>query len=173
MREPKIKIMRLKKNQIVKVSGWDHAKFAKVINPDSYNGKVEVKFSHDGIGQLVAHDRITPAKVLSLSIKVKWLEMIKEGEKVEEYRAINKYYYSRIADIEWKEGHELLILQSEFRPYDLIRFHVYGREYFGKKDHFFMWYGCDIGTVNPEWAPPETGKDEQFFRISIGEEVDL
>jgi len=57
-------------------------------------------------------------QVLDLSLTYHWYDMIASGEKKEEYRNVKKQFYiSRFL----KDSDNSLI--SEFRHYDVVRFH--------------------------------------------------
>ena len=52
--------------------------------------------------------------MLTLPIKKKWFDMIKNGEKVEEYRAFTEYYQTRLRNVwgypaYWHEIHEVIL----------------------------------------------------------------
>ena len=52
--------------------------------------------------------------MLTLPIKRKWFDMIKNGEKLEEYRAFTEYYQTRLRNVwgypaYWHEIHEVIL----------------------------------------------------------------
>lgn len=52
--------------------------------------------------------------MLTLPIKKKWFDMIKNGEKTEEYRALTEYYQTRLRNVwgypaHWNEIHEVIL----------------------------------------------------------------
>lgn len=52
--------------------------------------------------------------MLTLPIKKKWFDMIKNGEKTEEYRALTEYYQTRLRNVwgypaHWHELHEVIL----------------------------------------------------------------
>lgn len=52
--------------------------------------------------------------MLTLPIKKKWFDMIKNGEKLEEYRAFTEYYQTRFRNVwgypaHWHEVHEIIL----------------------------------------------------------------
>lgn len=52
--------------------------------------------------------------MLTLPIKKKWFDMIKNGEKLEEYRAFTEYYQTRLRNVwgypaHWHEIHEVIL----------------------------------------------------------------
>lgn len=85
--------------------------------------------------------------MLTLPIKKKWFDMIKSGEKTEEYREINPYYDSRFLS----DGDRIVFIK--FRngyfpksPYIICRCYIYQ----------------DYG--NPEWGAE---KDKLYYVLKI------
>ena len=57
--------------------------------------------------------------MLTLPIKKKWFDMIKSGEKKEEYREIKPYYTSRF---------EKYLLDKENKPFEILLRNGYGKD---------------------------------------------
>jgi len=92
-------------------------------------------------------------KVLKLTIKRKWLNMLLSGEKLEDYREFNKYYESRL----------------EGKWYDFVEFYIGG--YFSETIPCarFKFLGYKIGIGNVLWGAP--AKDLVYI-IKVGELVE-
>jgi hypothetical protein len=110
-------------------------------------------------------------RVLHLTLKKKWFDMIASGEKTEEYREIKKYWIQRICDDHpGNIGGDLMdahtVCAYTFRPFK----HCYLR----------LGYRTDapqllreikeivIDTGKPEWGA-EPGK--KYFVIKLGERL--
>lgn len=128
-------------------------------------------------------------KILHLTLKKKWFDMIASGEKREEYREIKQYWVSRLtvcnAPKEFKDdnrgyadnfcfdvdnGHSpddiLKASYAKFKEFDLIEF----RNGYGKDAPciYFECKGISFGWGIKEWgAEPET----EYFCIQIGPQV--
>lgn len=70
-------------------------------------------------------------KVLNLSVKKQWFDMISAGEKTEEYREIKKYWGSRLVNQQAESGEVLfdefcgycrVIGKPEYKPYTHLLF---------------------------------------------------
>lgn len=61
--------------------------------------------------------RVEQPKVLHLTLKKKWFDMILSGEKKEEYRDISKYWLRRL-----KWNAKTSITQGRFRDFEMVRF---------------------------------------------------
>lgn len=86
-------------------------------------------------------------KVLHLTLKKKWFDMILSGEKTEEYREIKPYWHKRLKAKDW----------------DVIEF----RNGYGKHVPSFRAYfdGLSIGHGKPSWGATLR---ESYFIIRIG-----
>lgn len=113
-------------------------------------------------------------KVLDLSLKHCWYDMIASGEKTEEYREIKPFYKKRlIKDIKdhcntvfTEKG---VRLECErvifFKHYDAVRFHR------GQGSPVTMLVEClkiGFGKGKPEWGAP---KNEIVFIIKLGKRL--
>lgn len=94
-------------------------------------------------------------KVLHLTLKKKWFDMIESGEKKEEYREIKPYWIKRLKYDFWPG-----------RQFDIIRF----KNGYGKNSPEMEVYliNIQIGKGKTEWGA-EPGKD--YFVIKLGEKI--
>lgn len=112
-------------------------------------------------------------KVLYLSLKKEWFEMIKSGDKKEEYREINPYWKKRITDIE-SHKFELNTLVMTGQPIPMKQYtHVHFTLGYPKKDDIernmtFEIKGIEIGEGKQEWGA-EVGRN--YFVIKLGDEI--
>lgn len=113
-------------------------------------------------------------KTLVLHLKKKWFDMIKFGEKKEEYREITDYYRSRIFDgwdrvqaggLYWYN--QQFEKFPQFKLFDkLILTLGYPKSYDAERIMEFKNPKIRIGTGKPEWGA-EQGKS--YFVITWGE----
>lgn len=96
-------------------------------------------------------------KILELTLKKKWFDMIKSGEKLEEYREIKDYWINRLQNPD-----------GSFKRFTHVRF----RNGYSKMAPVMLreliYIRTDVG--NPAWGA-EIGK--QYFVIDIGNETPL
>ena len=122
-------------------------------------------------------------KVLDLSLKHCWYDMIASGEKTEEYRDLRPYYANRLlygcslgvkeywetifANAQTKEWFkpEMLLRDYGSRFYDAVRFH---RGQGSPVTMLFEYNGLGIGKGRPEWGAPE---DKEVFIIKLGKRL--
>lgn len=94
-------------------------------------------------------------KVLHLTLKKKWFDMIASGEKKEEYRELKPYWFSRLTSDKY-----------DVEKYDIV---IFRNGY--KKDAPTIVVNCEgvsIGKGKTHWgAEPH----EQYFVIKLGEIV--
>lgn len=109
-------------------------------------------------------------KILHLPLKKKWYDMIKSGEKKEEYRELSKYWIRRLTDIK-SHMHELNTLIMSGKPVPKKEFtHVHFTLGYPKIDDaernmIFEMNGIEIGTGKEEWgAEPQ----KNYFVIKLG-----
>lgn len=123
-------------------------------------------------------------KVLHLTLKRKWFDMIASGEKKEEYREIKPYYVNKLfiqetwaCPEDWypeEIANELIKFPMElsnvpkwstanFRKYDIVKF----RNGYRKDSPTIQleYNGFTVSTGNPEWGA-EPGKE--YFVIKLG-----
>jgi hypothetical protein len=94
--------------------------------------------------------------ILHLNLKKKWFDMVKSGEKKEEYRNISAYW-TRIF------SHYIRIKKKNYHPTDVII--CFSNGY--KKNRSQIFVEClhlHIGFGKPEWG----AKDKQYFILSLG-----
>ena len=122
-------------------------------------------------------------KVLDLSLKHCWYDMIASGEKKEEYRDLRPYYANRLlygcslgvkqyweevfANAQTKDWFkpEMLLRDYGSRFYDAVRFHR------GQGSPVTMLVEClgiSVGKGKPEWGAPE---DKEVFIIKLGKRL--
>jgi hypothetical protein len=97
-------------------------------------------------------------KVLHLTLKKKWFDMIASGEKKEEYREIKSYWISRLCC-----GFPSMYSEKTF---DVVLF----RNGYSKDSPklAMKWIGMQFGDGKPEWGA-EPGK--KYFVIKLGEKL--
>ena len=102
-------------------------------------------------------------KILYLSLKKEWYEMIERGDKREEYRENTRYWKTRLIDtVIYDEGDE----ETEspvfifFKDYDAVCF-SYG---YTRRRMLWECKGIDFGRGRPEWGAP----DHKTFIIKLG-----
>jgi len=93
------------------------------------------------------------SKILYLTVKKKWFDMIASDEKKEEYRQDVKWIRSRLFNSDGTK-----------KEYDIIRFTNGYRKDSPTVD--VVYGGFDFGIPNPKWS---NGGQENVFRIKIGE----
>ena len=79
-------------------------------------------------------------KILDLPLKKQWYDMIANGTKREEYRAIKPFWEKRLINDD-----------GTFKDYTHVRFR-YG---YTKKTMLFKIENICIGRGNPEWGAPD------------------
>jgi len=107
-------------------------------------------------------------KVLHLTLKKKWFDMIDSGEKTEEYRTIKRHWIARlIENSEYLQDLEdIELIEISFIKFDAVEF-VNG--YSLNAPRFTI--KCDsiyISDGRPEWGA-EPGK--KYFVIKLGEKI--
>lgn len=82
--------------------------------------------------------------MLTLPIKKKWFDMIKSGEKKEEYREIKKYYITRFARLGVGDNsqHELILKNGYHKDSPFIKCKVEIIQDYGKKE-----WGAEPGKL--------------------------
>lgn len=109
-------------------------------------------------------------KVLHLTLKKCWFDMIKSGEKKEEYRELKPYWASRLTILppEFCKRCNIYDLREHTRDYDMV---VFKNGY--SKDAPTIMVKCGLIAVdkgNPDWGA-EPGKE--YFVIKLGEQLSL
>lgn len=96
--------------------------------------------------------------MLVLPIKRKWFDMIKSGEKKEEYREMKSYYYSRFLKYERKYD---LITKSYYSPEFVV---IFKNGYSYKSPQIQCKCKLKIGQGKEEWGA-EPGKEYYILDI--------
>lgn len=98
-------------------------------------------------------------KILHLTLKKKWFDMIASGEKKEEYREIKPYWVTRLANV---------VVRGETfqRWWDAVEFRNGYSKYAPKV--MLTWKGIEVREGNPHWGA-ELGK--KYFVIKLGERI--
>lgn len=100
-------------------------------------------------------------KTLTLSLKRKWFEMIRDGVKLEEYREISDYWKNRLYDYQMDGSN---IITGEFKKYDKVVFTMgYPKADDTSRRLEFKNPKIKIGTGRPKWGA-EQGK--RYFVIT-------
>lgn len=94
-------------------------------------------------------------KILHLTLKKKWFDMIASGEKKEEYRKIKPYWASRLCS-----GFPCLYSEKDF---DVVVF----KNGYSKHAPIVKveWLGMEIGKAKPYWSDNWQG---EVFIIKLG-----
>lgn len=97
-------------------------------------------------------------KTLHLNLHRKWFDMIKSGEKTEEYREITPYWMNRLTEV--KDGK---------RVYKEFKSVTFSNGYRKDRDQVVVEFKfTSRGTGNTQWGA-EPGK--KYFIIHVGEEI--
>ena len=124
-------------------------------------------------------------KVLKLTLKKKWFDMILSGEKTEEYREINDYWKSRLAIrkgsklakmsiLEYPDLKKLTLCISlgyDFVPrFDFDRVQFFNGGHFSSKLPNFIieLKSIEINTGKVEWGAEE---NKTYFGLRLGKIV--
>ena len=109
-------------------------------------------------------------RILHLTLKKKWFDMILSGEKKEEYREIKKHWAVRLINpmclCTW--GDKVEIYKSDvfytFKGFDVVKF---TNGYAANAPSLLIeCKGIEIGTAKPEWSDNWQG---EVFKIKLGE----
>lgn len=99
--------------------------------------------------------------MMTFTIKKKWFDLIKSGQKKEEYRDLKYYYYVRVSSLVGESNYKKLLEKKENIPFNNLML----RNGYGKKDPSIIVSGwLSIGKGFPEWGA-EPGKE--YFRFEI------
>ena len=107
-------------------------------------------------------------KILDLPLKKEWFDMIKNGNKREEYREIKPYWITRLFDIDKKtKQNEQVIIEeiknNNIQPKDFT--HVKFRKGYTNDYIIFRIENITIGYGNKEWGAP-TNKEVFIIKLS-------
>lgn len=111
---------------------------------------------------------------LRLPLKRQWFEMIRSGEKLEEYREITPYWIKRLTvakrTILKNEFNEIMqsYTLTEPKDYDCIVFTLgYPKSNDKSRIMKFKFMGISIGKGKWKWGAPE----QEVFKIKIGDRI--
>jgi hypothetical protein len=104
-------------------------------------------------------------KILHLTLKKKWFDLILSGEKKEEYREIKRYWIHRLCDeVEYETG---ITWEGVFKKFDNIEFiNGYGKN---APKMIVECKGINIGQAKPEWSDNWKG---DVFIIKLGKIIE-
>lgn len=107
-------------------------------------------------------------KVLHLTLKKKWFDMVGNG-KPEEYRELTDFWKVRLMHYELRERNNNTPLKvfTEFKEWDLVSF-ANGGHFGNVPKKTFKFKGIEIREGNPEWGA-EPGK--KYFVIKLGNQI--
>lgn len=112
-------------------------------------------------------------KVLDLSLKYQWYDMIERGEKLIEYRELSPYWVNRLTERkpEPERGDILLGIDQHDIPlvakkFDAVRFH---RGQGSKRTMLFEIKEISVGFGLYWWGAPT---DHEVFKIVLGKRLD-
>lgn len=95
-------------------------------------------------------------KTLNLTLKKKWFDMVKSGEKKEEYREIKDYWIKRLKEMS-------LTRLEAFKHFDTVTFkNGYAKD---APTIILEFKGIEIGEAKGEWSDNWQG---QVFKIKLG-----
>ena len=105
-------------------------------------------------------------KVLHLTLKKKFFDMILSGEKKEEYREIESgYWCKRFCQKGW-ESFEIEILHNAInKQYDIVHFYNGGSAWLKYPNFQIECKGITIGKAKSEWSDNWQG---EVFIIKLG-----
>ena len=103
------------------------------------------------------------SKILHLTLKKKWFDMIASGEKKEEYRGIKDYWCKRFCNKHWQSYEREILYQAINKYYDAVVF----RNGYSKsaREITLECLGISIGVARPEWSDNWQG---DVFIIKLG-----
>lgn len=105
--------------------------------------------------------------MMTFTIKKVWLELIKRGQKKEEYRELKYYYHVRIASLVGASNYQKLVEKGERVPFKNLKL----RNGYGKEAPSIIISGwISIGKGIPQWGA-ERGKKYFRFEIETVEDV--
>ena len=101
-------------------------------------------------------------RVLHLTLKKKWFDMILAGEKKEEYRELKKYWHRRfICSVMSKEDEDII----SYKEFDYVIFkNGYQKN---SPTASFKFEGIAVGTGRVEWGAP----NNLCYIIKLGKQI--
>lgn len=130
-------------------------------------------------------------RILHLTLKAKFYDMISSGEKTEEYREIKPYWIKRllsrkpwVTPDDWYPeemcnefnkfpesfNDSLPVFGAELRRYDVVKFARGGHFHPSVPQMTFEFKGIDVGPAKPEWSDNWPGN---VFIIKLGSKINL
>ncbi len=110
-------------------------------------------------------------KILFLTLKGHWYDMIASGEKLEEYREIKPFWIKRLCNDhpgsiggEFMDKHK--VIAYTFKTFDVVHFARGGHFHPSIPKMTLECKGIEIGTGKPDWGA-EPGKE--YFVIKLGQ----
>lgn len=109
-------------------------------------------------------------KVLNLTLKAKWYDMIVAGVKKEEYREIKDFWQIRLMDWEYRDRGNVAPFKEwiGFKQFDAIHFARGGHFHPSVPQMTFKCEGIHVGSGRTEWGAVE---GDEYFVIKIGERM--
>jgi hypothetical protein len=109
-------------------------------------------------------------KILYLTLKGKWYDMIEAGIKTEEYREIKSFWVTRLADT-FIHQHDEDGKRYIFKPVEFTHVHFARGGHFGKNipQMTLELKEIEVGAGKPEWGA-EPGKE--YFIIKLGKQIE-
>lgn len=104
--------------------------------------------------------------MLVLPIKKKWFDMIKAGEKLEEYREIKPYYDKRLLNYFEHTDYGSFIVINPYNEKQIILRNGYNKE----SPSLLCLCTLDMGTGKEEWGAEEN-KKYYILRIKEAKEI--
>lgn len=99
--------------------------------------------------------------MMTFTIKRIWFDLIKSGQKKEEYRDLKYYYHVRVASLVGESDYKKLVEKGERVPFKNLKL----RNGYGKNSPSIIVNGwVSIGKGIPKWGA-ELGK--KYFRFEI------
>lgn len=114
-------------------------------------------------------------RVLHLTLKKKWFDMIASGEKKEEYRERNSYWLRRLCDEhkgciggDFMDDHN--VIAYTFKDFTHVRFANGGHFHSSIPQMTLPIWNIEIGTGKPEWGA-EQNKEYFVIKLAIATSV--
>jgi hypothetical protein len=108
-------------------------------------------------------------KILYLTLKGKWFDMIDEEIKLEEYRDIKPFWIKRLVDcVCYEQGFRELNASIKFKNFTHVRFARGGHFHSSLPQRTFELKGIRLGTGKTEWGAVE---GVEYFCLQIGKKA--
>ena len=122
-------------------------------------------------------------KVLKLTLRRKWHDLILSGEKTEEYREIKPFWLRQLTQFDYNkciaDGLTISDLAMWLEPFDMLdsfipftHVHFFNGGHFGLSlpNAMYECKGITIGVPRPEWSDNAQGN---HFIIHLGKRVEI